>query len=276
MVPDVEVNLCGLLELDKVTSANSSGDFGPELSFNKSASSRRLFNLARVILAEASKRVLSFGCSRLITPDLIRPLTYRLLWNSSGDSEPDLSFDKSASVERLFSLALLGIYGFLCLPEWTGAEDLDVGTPSSKIVAKAEASQKRKASTSGAASSHFAKRNRSALAQSSGSTTYPSFFVGDDDERNLGGRFIAPAAEGFNIRDLWGKGIMVDDAAAPSAGVSRPRPSSGPAPSFRDVSGEAIYTDFFPFFVGPYYATYLEDGVDGNCEFNREEWDALY
>nr|GEY42609.1 transposase (putative), gypsy type [Tanacetum cinerariifolium] len=106
----------------------------------------------------------------------------------------------------------------------------------------------------------------SALAQSSGSTTCPSFFVVAmvPSSGNLGGRFIAPAAEGSNTRDSWGKGVMVDDAAAPSAGVSRPRPSSGLAPSFRDVSGEAIYTDFFPFFVGPYYATYLEDGVDGN------------
>ncbi|GKE92432.1 hypothetical protein Tco_1573527, partial [Tanacetum coccineum] len=65
-----------------------------------------------------------------------------------------------------------GIHDFRCLPEWTGAE----------IVAKAEASQKRKASTSGAASSHVVKRTRSALAQSSGSTTRPSLFVGDDDE----------------------------------------------------------------------------------------------
>ncbi|GKG27967.1 hypothetical protein Tco_0406294, partial [Tanacetum coccineum] len=43
-------------------------------------------------------------------------------------------------------------------------EDLAVGTPSSKIVAKAKASQK------------------SALAQSSGSTTRHSLFVGDDDD----------------------------------------------------------------------------------------------
>nr|GEY94779.1 putative reverse transcriptase domain-containing protein [Tanacetum cinerariifolium] len=58
IIPDlVRPSTCQLLQ-------NSSGDFGPELSFNKSASSRRLFNLARVILAEASKRVLSFGCSR--------------------------------------------------------------------------------------------------------------------------------------------------------------------------------------------------------------------
>ncbi|GKF08081.1 hypothetical protein Tco_0042305, partial [Tanacetum coccineum] len=61
-----------------------------------------------------------------------------------------------------------------------------------------------------------------------------------------------------------GKGVMVDDAAAPSAGASRPRPSSGPAPLFKNVSGDAIHTDFFLFFAGPYCATYPEDGVDGN------------
>ncbi|GJY91708.1 hypothetical protein Tco_0507490 [Tanacetum coccineum] len=224
---------------------------------------------------------------------------------------------------------VMGIHDFLCLPEWTGVEvqeephldvrptlqrlpfyytppaaadvvipdptlkDLSVGTPSSKIDAKAEASQKRKASTSCATSSHVAKRTRSALAQSSGSTMFPSLFVGDDDESdddddddacveillvtplrsadvipslgNQGGSSITPAAEGSNTRDSRGKGVMVDDDVAPSTGVSRPRLSSGPAPSFRDVSGDAIHTDFFPFSAGPYYATYLEDGVAGNC-----------
>ncbi|GJX27134.1 hypothetical protein Tco_0233430 [Tanacetum coccineum] len=142
---------------------------------------------------------------------------------------------------------------------------------------------------------------RSALAQSSGSTTRPSLFVdnsddgSDDDDacveiplvtpihsaavipslRNQGGSSAAPAAEGPGTRDSWGKGIMADDAAAPSVGVSRSRPSSEPAPSFRDVSGDAILTDLFPFFADPYYATYPEGGVAGNCEFTREEWDAL-
>ncbi|GKG19510.1 hypothetical protein Tco_0376609, partial [Tanacetum coccineum] len=74
----------------------------------------------------------------------------------------------------------------------------------------------------------------------------------------------------------WGKGIMADDAAASSVSMSRPRPSSGPAPSFRDVSGDAIHIDFFPFSASPYYATYPEGGVAGNYEFTREEWDALY
>ncbi|GJT64377.1 hypothetical protein Tco_1015857 [Tanacetum coccineum] len=178
-------------------------------------------------------------------------------------------------------------------------EDLIAGTPSSKIVAKAEASYKRKASTSGATSIHVAKRTRYALAQSSSSTTRPSLFVGDDDEidndddddacvkitlvtplrsaamipslGNQGGSSTAPTAE-----DSQGKGLMVDDVAAPSAGASRPRPSSGPAPSFRNVSGDAIHTDFFPFSASPYYATYPVDGVARNCDFTQEEWDAPY
>ncbi|GKD06861.1 hypothetical protein Tco_1186546 [Tanacetum coccineum] len=178
-------------------------------------------------------------------------------------------------------------------------EDLIAGTPSSKIVAKAEASYKRKASTSGATSIHVAKRTRYALAQSSSSTTRPSLFVGDDDEidndddddacveimlvtplrsaamipslGNQGGSSAAPTAE-----DSQGKGVMVDDVVAPSAGASRPRPSFGPAPSFRNVSGDAIHTDFFPFSAGPYYATYPVDGVARNCDFTWEEWDAPY
>ncbi|GKG43188.1 hypothetical protein Tco_0479872, partial [Tanacetum coccineum] len=61
------------------------------------------------------------------------------------------------------------------------------------------------------------------------------------------------------------------DAAAPLVGVSQPRPSSGPDSSFKDVSGDAIHTDFFLFSAGPYYATYHEGGVAGNYEFTREE-----
>ncbi|GKC96082.1 hypothetical protein Tco_1161524, partial [Tanacetum coccineum] len=197
---------------------------------------------------------------------------------------------------------VMGIHDFLCLPEWTSAEvqeephldDLVVGTPSSKIVAKAEATQKRKASTSGVSSSYVAKRTRSALAQSSGSTTRPSLFIGDSDDEsdgdddacveiplvtllrsaamippsgNQGRSSVAPPTEGSNTRDSRGKGIMVDDVVAPSSGVSQPRSSFGPAPSFRDVSSDAIHTDFVPFFPDPYYATYLEDGVAGNYDF---------
>ncbi|GJS95249.1 hypothetical protein Tco_0802217 [Tanacetum coccineum] len=37
-----------------------------------------------------------------------------------------------------------------------------------------------------------------------------------------------------------------------------------------DVSGDAIHADFFPFSAGPYYATYPEGGVAGNCEFTPD------
>nr|GEY91734.1 hypothetical protein [Tanacetum cinerariifolium] len=120
-------------------------------------------------------------------------------------------------------------------------EDLAIGTPSSKIVAKAEASHKQKASISG----------------------------------NQGGSSSAPAAEGSNpqilkVRALW---LMM---LLHRLLVSRLRPSPEPAPSFRNAFGDAIHTDFFPFFVGPYYATYPVNGVARKYEFTREEWDDPY
>ncbi|GKB92195.1 hypothetical protein Tco_0964467, partial [Tanacetum coccineum] len=149
-------------------------------------------------------------------------------------------------------------------------EDLAVGTPSFKIVAKAEASQKRKASTSGVASSYVAKRTRSTLTQSSGSTTRPSLFMGDDDESDdddacveiplvipLCSAAVIPSSGNGALLLLLlkaltpeGKDVMVDDVVASSSGVSQPRPSFGPAPSFKDVSGDAIHTNLFPFSAG--------------------------
>ncbi|GKB17430.1 hypothetical protein Tco_0851353 [Tanacetum coccineum] len=186
------------------------------------------------------------------------------------------------------------------IPEPT-PEDLAASNPSDKVVAKAETSHKRKASTFGATSSHVAKRTRSAMAQSSSSTTRPNLFdddsgvESDDDDdacyeiplvtlirsatvipssANQGGGSAAPAIEGPNTRDSRGKGIMTDADVAPSASVSRARSSSSPASSFRDVSGDAIHREFFPFSPGPYYATYPEGGIIRNYKFTREEWDA--
>ncbi|GKE20001.1 hypothetical protein Tco_1431513, partial [Tanacetum coccineum] len=181
-------------------------------------------------------------------------------------------------------------------------EDLAANNPSAKVIDKAKASQKRKASTSGAALGHVAKLTRSAVAQSSGSTTRPNLFAddsgaeSDDDDacyeilivtpirsaaviplsRNQSGGYAALAAEGLNTQGFRGKGIMtdVDAAVAPSVGASHPRVSSGPAPSFKELYGDAIHKDLFPFSLGPYYATYPEGGIAGNCEFTREEWDA--
>ncbi|GJS49058.1 hypothetical protein Tco_0599179 [Tanacetum coccineum] len=161
-------------------------------------------------------------------------------------------------------------------------EDLVAGTSNAKVMAKFESSKKRKALLSGAAPSHVAKRTRSAMAQSSGSTTRPNLFVADSDDEsdddedawNPGGGSAAPVAEGSSTRDSQGKGIMTDVAEASSEAVGHPRPSFVSDPSFRGLSVDAIHRDFFPFSPGPYYVAYPADGVAGNYEFSREEWDA--
>ncbi|GJU10410.1 hypothetical protein Tco_1132806 [Tanacetum coccineum] len=38
----------------------------------------------------------------LMTPDLMCPSTHQLLWSSGGGSGPDVSFDKSASLDHFF------------------------------------------------------------------------------------------------------------------------------------------------------------------------------
>nr|GFC38860.1 hypothetical protein [Tanacetum cinerariifolium] len=63
-------------------------------------------------------------------------------------------------------------------------EDLVAGNSSAKVVAKDEASQKQKASSSGATLSHVAKRTRSALAQLFGSTTRPNLFAKNSDDES--------------------------------------------------------------------------------------------
>ncbi|GJX68088.1 hypothetical protein Tco_0303815 [Tanacetum coccineum] len=205
---------------------------------------------------------------------------------------------------------VLGIYDFLSLPEWTSAvvqeePHLDVRSTLQRLpfYCTPLAVADLKASTYDVASSHVTKRTRSALTQSFDNTTQPNLFVGNSDDEsngdddacveiplvtplrsaamippsgNQGRSSVAPLLLLLKALTPEGKGIMVDDVAAPSGGVSRQRPSSRPAPSFRDVSGDAIHTDFFPFFVGSYYATYSEDGVAGNYEFTREELDAPY
>ncbi|GKA79716.1 hypothetical protein Tco_0786312 [Tanacetum coccineum] len=298
---------------------NSSGDSGLDLSFNKSASPKSLFSLARVSLVEASKLDLSFIDPTVTLFRVFQTLCKKGDWFSFAKRRalsprhPDTAIDdprpaagsfNMADVRRLSAhviklrdmpegvLVLSGLSRVcksrVCNLVLRGAndnvmastdvvipnptlEDLVVSTPSSKIVAKAEASQKRKASTSGAALSHVAKHTRSALAQSSGSTSWPNLFVGDSDDESDGDddacveillvtHFCSAAViPSLGNQDSQGKGIMVDDVAAPSGGASRPRPSFGPAPSFRYVSGNAIHMDFFPFSAGPYYATYPED-----------------
>ncbi|GKB69326.1 hypothetical protein Tco_0930738, partial [Tanacetum coccineum] len=116
----VEVNLRGLLELDK--SDISAWDqlqrkskyndceinaenvkYGSERccvpSWGNEPSLYTIWDSLQDIIVGA------LSWTKLITLDLICPSTYQLLWNSSGDSGPDLSFDKSASLKHLFGLA---------------------------------------------------------------------------------------------------------------------------------------------------------------------------
>ncbi|GJV13441.1 hypothetical protein Tco_1354982 [Tanacetum coccineum] len=163
---------------------------------------------------------------------------------------------------------VMGIHDFLCLPEWTVAEvqeerhhvDLVVGTPSTKVLAKADSLKKRKALLFGVASSHVAKRTRSAMSQSSGSTTRPSLFnVGSDEESEDD----EDSCVEIPLITL-GKAIMTNVDVAPIGTVCRSRSGAALAASFKDVSGDAIHRDFFPFSVGPHYATYPEGGIAGN------------
>ncbi|GJU85534.1 hypothetical protein Tco_1293080 [Tanacetum coccineum] len=280
----------------------SSGvDSGPDMSFDKSASPERLLSLA---CSRAPSPVCiddNYSCMKLWKSGFFlidrRAIPDFMVWRHPSaaidNPRPVVSSFSMADVRRLSAhviklrdmpegvLVLTGLsrvwksrvcnqeephhdirpilqrLPFYCTPPAAvdavilnpTLEDLAMGTPSAKIFDKAEASQKRKASTSGATSSHVSKHTRSALAQSFGSTTRPSLFLDNfDDESdddgtdyveislvtpirsavvipssgNQGGSSTTPVAEYSQ-----GKGIMVDDAAAPSAGASRPRPSSG-------------------------------------------------
>ncbi|GJW89057.1 hypothetical protein Tco_0164397 [Tanacetum coccineum] len=79
--------------------------------------------------------VLRYRCVRteLITPDLACPLTHQLLQNSGGDSGPDLSFDKSAYPERLFSLAHRAL-GNLCPYDLTKPLPVQMSSQGRQII----------------------------------------------------------------------------------------------------------------------------------------------
>ncbi|GKE30144.1 hypothetical protein Tco_1445528 [Tanacetum coccineum] len=73
---------------------NSGGDSRPYLSFDMSASLKRLFTLARVSLAEASKPDLSFECSggdytSSCTPSLV-PFSFPLTFSIMAKKDMDL------------------------------------------------------------------------------------------------------------------------------------------------------------------------------------------
>ncbi|GKB36380.1 hypothetical protein Tco_0881322 [Tanacetum coccineum] len=203
----------------------------------------------------------------------LRDMPKGVLVLSSAEVQEEPHHDIRPTLQRLPFYCTPPAAADAVIPDPT-PEDLVVGTPSAKILAKAKAFQKRKTSTSDDFDNESGDDD-DAYVQIPLVTPICSAVV-IPSSGNQGGSSAAPAAEGPSTRDSQGKGIMVDDAAAPSVGASRPRPSSSPAPSFKDVSRDAIHTDFFSFSVGPYYDAYPEGGVVGNCDFTHEEWDAPY
>ncbi|GKD94928.1 hypothetical protein Tco_1374765 [Tanacetum coccineum] len=75
----------------------------------------------------------------------------------TAEVQEEPHWDVRPTLQRLFFYGTPPVMAEAVMPDPT-LEDLAVGTPSFKIVAKAEASQKRKAFTSGATSIHVAKR----------------------------------------------------------------------------------------------------------------------
>ncbi|GKA79490.1 hypothetical protein Tco_0786086 [Tanacetum coccineum] len=186
---------------------------------------------------------------------------------------------------------VMGIHDFLCLPEWTGSEeDLAAATPSTKFLAKAEASKKQRASTSRAASSQVAKRTRSAMAHSSRSFARPNLFDDNDSDGEesddvddacvdiplithirsaamipIGGNQIRgsiPSTVECPSTCASRRKVIMDDALdIPSGSAGRSQAFIGPTPASQDPTDDAIDRDFFPFAPGLYYATYPKDCV---------------
>ncbi|GKC00353.1 hypothetical protein Tco_0986489, partial [Tanacetum coccineum] len=245
---------------------NSSGDSGTDLSFDKSASPERLFSLARASLAEASKPVLSFGYAAIDDP---RPVA----GSFNMADVPCLSAhviklrDMPEGVLVLSGLSrvwksrvcdpvlrgangnVMGIHDFHCLYEWTSAEvqeepHLDVRPTLQRLP--------------------FYCTPPAAADVVIPEPTPEDLAVGDSDDESDGDDdacvkipLVTPLR---SVAVISPSGNQGRSSATPAAEGSNTRDSR----------------DFFPFSAGPYYATYPEDGVAGNYEFTREEWDASY
>ncbi|GJR64786.1 hypothetical protein Tco_0010851 [Tanacetum coccineum] len=194
-----------------------------------------------------------FFIDRRAIPDA---MVWRHLNTAIDDPRPAASSFNMAGVQRLSAQVIklrdmledMGIHDFLCLLEWTGAEvqeephldvrptlqrlpfyrtppaaaeavipdptleDLAIGTPSFKIVAKAEASQKERPLL--LVPLRAIDNDDDACVEIPLVTPLRSADV-IPSSGNQGGSSVTPTAEGSNTR---GKGIMVDNVAAPFAG----------------------------------------------------------
>ncbi|GJW39850.1 hypothetical protein Tco_0065695 [Tanacetum coccineum] len=152
-----------------------------------------------------------------------------LLQHSVSNSEPDMSFDISASPEYVSGIRRASL-------------------AKTKVLAKAEASKKRRASTSGSALSQVAKRTRSVIANFSRSSVRPNLFNDDSDNEETNDDPDA-CVEILLVTLIRSRGnaIMDDAVDTPSRSTSHSRAFTGPTPATRDPTGDAIDKDSFPF-----------------------------
>ncbi|GKC73776.1 hypothetical protein Tco_1119659 [Tanacetum coccineum] len=118
-------------------------------------------------------------------------------------------------------------------------------TPNTKVLAKAEAFKKQKASTFGSALSQVAKHTRSTTSHSSDGSSRPNLFddhSDDDPDAYVEIPLITLIRSAVTI-PLRGSAI-------------RPRDSISPSSSVQDTAGVAIDKEFFLFLPRPYYADY--------------------
>ncbi|GKB29748.1 hypothetical protein Tco_0869149, partial [Tanacetum coccineum] len=225
-------------------------DSGPDLSFDTSASPEYVSGLGRANLAETFFCLVPLMlCVAFVAPlfDAWLFLLYYCSWRRGLLLATSFLVPWLARVAPFSLVMRLPFYcapppaADVAIPDPTPV-DLAAGTPSAK---------------------------------SSGSTSRPNLFVGnDDDEESDDDEDACVEIPLITLIHSRGKAIMNDAAAAPSEGASRSQAFTAPIHSFRDLTGDAIHMDFFPFTPGPYYATYPEDGVvGGSYEVSRKEWD---
>ncbi|GKB98630.1 hypothetical protein Tco_0984767 [Tanacetum coccineum] len=197
--------------------------------------------------------------------------------------------------EGVLVLSVMGIYDFLCLPEWEStkvqeelhhdvrstlqrlpfyctppaAADVVIHDPTPEYVAATTPNTK------------VAKHTRSTTSHSSDGSSRPNLFddhSDDDPDAYVEIPLITliRSAVTIPLRGNKGEGsapFAAEGLSNPGSAI-RPRDSISPSSSVQDTAGVAIDKEFFLFLPRPYYADYLEDGIiGGSYEISREEWE---
>ncbi|GJZ32155.1 hypothetical protein Tco_0577591 [Tanacetum coccineum] len=225
-----------------------------------------------------------------MTPDLTCPSTQQLLRSSFGYSRPNASFNLPASLKYLSGLARASLAEVFKLQFFFGSSEGDYTSLclASLVLSSYLVSARLKYLAIDVMllkTCYFvvimAKRDmdfyHSRLTQDDLNELIIKYKISCDLHPRLPSEeFVMSELLDDAIGVFPRKGIIndVDAAVVMSVGASRLWVSSDPVPSFKELSGDAIHRDFFPFSPGPYYDIYPEGGIAGNYKFTCEEWDA--